>query len=157
MLQATFLEATACTSRSYAASSLGTYASEERRDTVLVQNGGEDDVMGGMLVARILAFIAFKHNDIRYPCALVQWYKPVGGEPDPITGMWIVKPIADAQGRRDSDIIHLDCIVRSCLLQGVTNSTFLPKTFHFSQAHLGFKAFYVTKYADYHTHETYPE
>ncbi|KZV59530.1 hypothetical protein PENSPDRAFT_595273 [Peniophora sp. CONT] len=133
------------------------YGSSERRDTVLVQNGDEADAMGGMLVARVLAFLAFTHNDIRYPCALVQWYRPVGDEPDPVTGMWIVKPIADAQGRRDTDLIHLDCVIRSCLLQGVTNSTFLPRTFHFSRTHVGFKAFYVTKFADYHTHETYAE
>ncbi|KAI0038730.1 hypothetical protein FA95DRAFT_1659879, partial [Auriscalpium vulgare] len=29
----------------------------ERRDTVLIQNGGEDDVMGGMLVGRVMRFM----------------------------------------------------------------------------------------------------
>ncbi|THH29603.1 hypothetical protein EUX98_g4593 [Antrodiella citrinella] len=75
-----------------------------RYDTVLVQNGAEDDSdsdddndeppqpMGGMLVARVLAFLAFSHEDVRYPCAMVEWFLPHGDEPDPATGMWLVRP-----------------------------------------------------------------
>ena len=131
------------------------YGQYERHDTVLVQNGSEDSVMGGMIVARIRAFLSFSYDDLCYPCALIEWFKPVGTAPDPVTGMWIVKPVFVQTHTRDVDLIHLDCIIRSCLLQGVTNSTFLDKHHHYSLTHSSFRAFYVNCFADYHTHETY--
>ncbi|KAH9914409.1 uncharacterized protein B0H18DRAFT_887125, partial [Fomitopsis serialis] len=68
------------------------YGNYERWDTVLIQVGSDDDIMGGLLVGRVLAFISFSHNEITYPGALVEWFFPVGAEPDSVTGMWVVKP-----------------------------------------------------------------
>ncbi|KAI0069218.1 hypothetical protein BV25DRAFT_1926438 [Artomyces pyxidatus] len=128
------------------------YQQYERRDTILVQNGDEDDLMGGLLAARVMRFVSLTHEEVTYPCALVQWFLPVGTMPDPVTGMWIVRP-EQIGGRRTVGLIHLDTIVRSCHLIGVTGETHLPKDFHFSQSHSAFRAFYLNKYADYHFHE----
>ncbi|TFY55613.1 hypothetical protein EVJ58_g8134 [Rhodofomes roseus] len=61
------------------------YGTGERRDTVLVQDGLDDGVMGGMLIGRVLAFLSFSHNEVTYPCALVEWFFPVGDAPDAVT------------------------------------------------------------------------
>ncbi|KAI0043309.1 hypothetical protein FA95DRAFT_1498828 [Auriscalpium vulgare] len=124
----------------------------ERRDTVLVQHGDDDDIMGGLLVARVVRFMMLTRQDTDYPCALVEWFLPLGNIPDPTTGMWIVRP-ERVGGRRPIDIIHLDTIVRSCHLIGVYGNAHIPRTLQFSQSHSAFKAFYVNRYADYHIHE----
>lgn len=127
----------------------------ERRDTVLVQYGAEDEVMQGFVVARVLRFMSVTHATEEYPCALVEWLVPVGQHPDPVTGMWIVQPLKEA-GRRAVAVIHLDCIARSCHIIGVSGKSFLRKDFKHWQSHLGFKAFYLNRYSDYHMHETGP-
>ncbi|KAH9916928.1 uncharacterized protein B0H18DRAFT_1087215 [Fomitopsis serialis] len=120
------------------------YGKYERRDTVLVQDGPDNGLMGGMIVARVLAFLSFSHNEIKYPCALVHWLLPVGDAPDSTTGMWILEPEV-FDGERTVGLIHTDCIVRR-----------LPADFDFSYSHLAFKRFYLNKWADYHVHECYP-
>ena len=131
------------------------YGQYERRDTVLIQDGLEDDVMGGMLIGRVLTFLSFSHNEVRYPCALVEWFFPVGEEPDPVTGMWVVRP-KTVDGERDYGLIHTDCIVRGCHLAPVYGRARLPADFEFSYSHVAFKMFYFSKYIDYHAHECYP-
>jgi hypothetical protein len=129
----------------------------ERRDTVLVQAGSDDEPMGGLVIGRVRAFLAIDHKREHYPCALVEWLTPVDDQPDPLTGCWIVKPeTIRSSGERVVNLISLDTIVRSCLLQGVTGSSFIPKDFEHHETHTSFKTFYFNKYADYHTHETYP-
>jgi hypothetical protein len=129
----------------------------ERRDTVLVQAGSDDEPMGGLVIGRVRAFLAIDHKREHYPCALVEWLTPVDDQPDPLTGCWIVKPeTIRSSGKRVVNLISLDTIVRSCLLQGVTGSSFIPKDFEHHETHTSFKTFYFNKYADYHTHETYP-
>lgn len=127
----------------------------ERRDTVLIQDGSEDEGMRGMAVGRVLLFMSVTHDDEEYPCALVEWMEPVGDGPDSVTGMWIVKPVKEG-GRREVRVVHLDCIVRSCHLIGVYGKAHLPKKFKFWESHMAFKAFYVNKYSDYHAHEEGP-
>ncbi|KAK7685478.1 hypothetical protein QCA50_011342 [Cerrena zonata] len=85
-----------------------------RYDTVLVQNNPEFDDMRGMLIARVKRFISFTHEKTRIPCAIVEWFVPVGNTPDPVTGMWIVKPELK-RGQRTTGIIHVDCIMYSSL------------------------------------------
>ncbi|VDC06117.1 unnamed protein product [Peniophora sp. CBMAI 1063] len=133
------------------------YGQYARRDTVLIQNGPETDPMGGLAIGRVMAFLSFEFADVDHPCALVEWHMPVADEIDPVTGMWIVEPEILPSGSRRVELVHLDCIVRSCLLQGVTDDTYLPKKFHYSKTHSGFQSFYFNRYADYHTHEMYPE
>ena len=111
--------------------------------------------MGGMIVARVLAFLSFSHNHIKYPCALVEWYLPVGDAPDPTTGMWILEPEV-MDGERTVGLIHTDCIVRACHVPPIYGRGRLPTDFHFSYCHLVFKQFYLNKWSDYHSHECYP-
>ncbi|KZV62312.1 hypothetical protein PENSPDRAFT_692611 [Peniophora sp. CONT] len=131
------------------------YGRYERRDTVLVQVGDEDDVMGGMLIARVLAFISFEYNEIPYSCAVVEWYMPMSDEPDPLTGMWIVEPELDGV-ERTIDLIDTDSIIRACHLVPKFGTSPVPDGFHFAYAHNAYKYFYFNKYSDYHTYETYP-
>ncbi|KAH9951837.1 hypothetical protein B0H21DRAFT_843134 [Amylocystis lapponica] len=129
------------------------YKQYPRYDTVLIQNGPDTDPMLGMLVGRVLGFLSFTHEDVRYPCALVEWFLVEGEDPDPITGMWVVKPEM-INGEHAVGLVHLECIIRACHLIGVYNTTRLPSDFHFSSSLDAFRAFYVNRYADYHSHET---
>ncbi|ETW85029.1 hypothetical protein HETIRDRAFT_308646 [Heterobasidion irregulare TC 32-1] len=129
------------------------YGKDERRDTVLVQVGPEDDLMRGMLVARVLRFVSFIHQGVRYPCAIVNWFVPKDNEPDRLTGMWIVKP-EKLNGQRSIGIVHVDTIFRACQLIGVYGTTPIPLDFHFSYSLDTFKEFYVNSYVDYHAHES---
>lgn len=54
---------------------------------------------------------SFTFMDMFYPCALVEWFTPVGDEPDDVTGMWVVEPEIDADGQWPYEIIH--CILYS--------------------------------------------
>lgn len=50
------------------------------------------------------------------PLAYVEWFTPLGN-PDPITGMYLIKRSTRAH-RRNAEIISADRIVRSCHLLG---------------------------------------
>ncbi len=126
-----------------------------RHDTVLIQNGDDAERMRGMIVGRVLSFLRFTHDDVRYDAALVQWFLPVGDQPDTVTGMWMVKPEIQ-HGRRSVGLVHVDSIVRGCHLIGVYGRARLPKTFHFSSTHDAFDLFYVNHFIDYHAHECIP-
>lgn len=131
------------------------YGEFPRYDTVLVQNDEPDAPMGEMLVGRVKAFLAFSHETIRYPCALVEWFIPQGNAPDPLTGMWIVKPELRG-GAKTIAIVHLDCITRACHLMPVFGRATVPNDFRFSDSLDAFRAFYVNHYIDYHSHECIP-
>lgn len=126
-----------------------------RYDTVLVQVGEENEPLGGMVVGRVKVFFRFDMHDVRYPCALVEWYVPRDQHPDPATGMWVVQPEYE-DGQRTVGIVHLDSIVRACHLQPVFGRNFLPHDFHFSYSLDAFQSYYVNKYIDYHSHECLP-
>lgn len=81
------------------------YTSYERRDTVIVQVGEDDVVLGDFLVARVQLFLSFFHEGVRDPCALVKWFSPEDVR-DPVTVMWIVRP-EKVNGHRTVGIIHL--------------------------------------------------
>jgi hypothetical protein len=123
-----------------------------RRDTVLIQNGDDSDPMDGMLVGRVLSFLSFAYNDVRYDTALVEWFLPYGDKPDAITGMWLVKP-EKRDGRRHVGLVHVECIVRACHLIGVYGKHHLPKDFQYTFTLDTFNLFYVNHYIDYHAHE----
>jgi hypothetical protein len=122
-----------------------------RYDTVLIQNT-DDDGMRGMVVGRVRVFLSFTHDGEKYPCALVEWFVHTADEPDPVTGMWIIKPKKSGR-RRDVGVVHLDCIVRGCQLIGVYGDRDLPSDFHYSYTHDLFRRFYVNRWVDYHAHE----
>jgi hypothetical protein len=136
------------------------YGESERRDTVLVQYGGDDEPMGGMVVARVQCFLSYTHLSVRYPCALVEWFvtRP---EPDPVTGMWVVEHETDDSDSelgtvRAMGLIHTDCIVRACHLIPIFGNDYVPISLDYTHSLTLYKSFYVNKYADYHTHESYP-
>lgn len=107
----------------------------------------------GLHVARVRLFFTFKVDRKTVPCALVEWFSPVGEEPDEDTGMWVVEPDVDEHGNRILGIVHLDAILRCAHLVGVAGSRFLPHNLHFSDSLDAFDTFYVNKYADHHAHE----
>ena len=55
--------------------------------------------MRGMIVGRVRLFFSFIYNDIVYPCALVDRFSRIGQSPDPVTGLWKVRPDVDHHGR----------------------------------------------------------
>jgi hypothetical protein len=108
--------------------------------------------MCGMMVGRVKVFLAFKHEGIEYPCALVEWFVHTSDEPDSVTGMWVVEPHL-TDGQRSVGLVHTDFLVRGCQLIGVYGSQFLPADFSFVYTLDSFRRFYVNRYLDYHSHE----
>jgi hypothetical protein len=127
----------------------GEYA---RHDTMLVETRADLGGMEGMAVCRALLFFSFTFRDSYYPCALVNWFLP-GAEPDEDTGLWVVQPEFEANGRRTVAIIHLDCVARGAHLLPVYGSSFIPHDFHFSDALDAFKAYFVNRHVDHHSHD----
>jgi hypothetical protein len=123
-----------------------------RHDTVLIRHDNADDGMHGMTVARVMLFCSFKHEGIRFPRALVEWFTLSSGEPDPITGMWIVEPHMVGE-QRSVGLVHLNCLVRGCQLIGVYGDDLVPDDFQFFFTLDSFRRFYVNMFLDYHSHE----
>ncbi|KAI0319057.1 hypothetical protein OF83DRAFT_1228665 [Amylostereum chailletii] len=125
-----------------------------RRDCVFLEK--DPDVVGfrGLYAARVLLFFQFTSDGVDYPCALVSWFSPISETPCPDTGMWIVEPDLDRDGDRELSVIHIDCILRGAHLIGVSaGAEFLPRSLSHTDSLDVFRAFYVNKYADYHSHE----
>lgn len=129
---------------------------EPRYDCVFVETNPELDGMRALEVARVLAFLSFKHGGVTYPCALIRWFTCTTDRIDEDTGMWVVEPDTDANGHPLVAIIHLDCIVRAAHLIGVYGvNEPLPdeRTLRFSHSLDAFSSFYVNKFADHHAFE----
>ncbi|KAJ7137438.1 hypothetical protein C8R43DRAFT_1097904 [Mycena crocata] len=124
-----------------------------RYDCIFVEEDAELPGFRGLLAARVLLFMSFKHLGITYPCALVTWFSTIGEEPCPDVGMWMVEPDVDHRGRRVMDIIHIDSILRAAHLIGIYGDEFLPKHFKYSDTLDMFNKFYINKYADHHANE----
>ncbi|KAJ7666342.1 hypothetical protein B0H17DRAFT_951049 [Mycena rosella] len=122
-----------------------------RYDCVFVEDDPNLPGFRGLLAARVLLFMSFKHCGITYPCALVTWFSAIGDEPCPNVGMWRVEPDLDGRRHHDRfmDIIHIDTILRSAHLIGIYGDKFLPRHFKHSDTLDMFNAFYVNKYADH--------
>ncbi|KDQ57972.1 hypothetical protein JAAARDRAFT_129255, partial [Jaapia argillacea MUCL 33604] len=84
----------------------------ERYDTVLIKKDANGDGMQSMLVSHVMAFLSFTHNDICYPCALVEWFLLEGDAPNKVASMWVVKLEIEG-GKRTIGLVHVDCIVRA--------------------------------------------
>ncbi|KAJ6619563.1 hypothetical protein B0H10DRAFT_1793436 [Mycena sp. CBHHK59/15] len=124
-----------------------------RYDCMFVE--GDPDLPGfrGLLAARVLLFMSFKHRGITYPCMLVTWFSAIGDEPCPDVGMWMVEPDVDCRGQRAMDIIHVDTILCGAHLIGIYGDSFLPRHFKYSETLDRFNVFYINKYADHHANE----
>lgn len=107
----------------------------------------------GLHVVQVRLFFSFKHNRKTYPCALIQWFVPIGDHPCEDTGMWMVEPDLDSDGQRVTAIVHLETVVRGAHLLPVYGTTVIPNDLHFSETLHAFRAYYVNKYADHHSHE----
>jgi hypothetical protein len=109
-----------------------------------------------MVIGRVFLFFSFNFNSRYYPCALVQWFVPIGDEPDEDTNMWVVAPEFVGVGRQrrpNLAVVHLDTVVRGSHLLPLYGHSALPEDFHYSRALDAFRAYFVNKYADHHTYE----
>ncbi len=122
-----------------------------RYDTVFVRLSGAEGLRG-MAVARVRGFLSFPYGMTMHECALVEWFELASDHPDPLTGLWVVKPEM-AGNRRAVEVISTDSIVRASHLLAVHGRTRMPRGFHFSNTLNAFKRYFVNSYADYHTHE----
>ncbi|KAI0682814.1 hypothetical protein C8T65DRAFT_713697 [Cerioporus squamosus] len=129
------------------------YGGPARYDTVYVQTNPDIEGLLGTTVVRVRAFLSFVHDGVRHPCALVEWFELDGDEPDPVTGMWVVKPELE-HGNRVSAIVPVESIVRASHLIGVYGRTKIPIAFDYSQSLDAFRRYYVNWFVDYHAHET---
>ncbi|KAJ7500565.1 hypothetical protein B0H11DRAFT_2155527 [Mycena galericulata] len=124
-----------------------------RRDTVLINVDPELPGMLGMIIGRVFLFFSFTHRDTYYTCALVQWFPRHGPTPDVDTGLWVVTPEFHGNGEQSLAVVQLNSIARGAHLLPVYGSSLLPEDFHFSYSLDVFRAFFVNRYADHHTHE----
>jgi hypothetical protein len=122
-----------------------------RRDTILVGTNADIDGMRGMAVARALLFFSFTFNDVYYPCVLVSWLR-TRDEPDEDTGLWVVQPEFEGNGRRKLGVIHLNCVARATHLLPVYGTSFVPEDFRFSDALDAYRAYFVNRFVDHHSH-----
>jgi len=122
-----------------------------RYDCIFVAKGGTDtEGFRSVMVGRVRLFFSCVHAGHCYSCALVDWFVPIAEEPDELTGMWVVAPEVDNDGRRVQSVISLDSVVRGAHLIGVYGNGLLPVDLHFSESLDAFKAYYVNKYIDHH-------
>lgn len=86
-------------------------------------------------------------------CAVVEWFSAVGDEPDEETGLWMVEPDLDVDGTRTLDMIDVKTIFRGAHLIPVFGEHPVPPYMKFSDTLDSYRAYYVNRYADHHTHE----
>ncbi|KAJ7612392.1 hypothetical protein DFH06DRAFT_1345137 [Mycena polygramma] len=124
-----------------------------RRDTVFVNVDSELPGMLGLVIGRVFLFFSFTHHDTYYPCALVHWFPRYEATPDDDTGMWVVTPEVYGNGQKCLSVVHLNSVARGAHLLPVYGAALLPEDFHYSYSLDVFRAFFVNRYADHHTHE----
>lgn len=129
------------------------YGLRPRYDTVLIRTDNDAFGMLGMAVSRVRVFISFIHNYIRYNAAVVEWFELDGDVPDPVTGMWVVRPEHE-HGKRVMGVVPLHSIIRACHLIGYYDRTHMPTNFHYADTLDAFRRFYLNWFVDYHAHET---
>ncbi|OSC97902.1 hypothetical protein PYCCODRAFT_1376275, partial [Trametes coccinea BRFM310] len=87
------------------------------------------------------------------PCALVEWFSPVGDAPDEDTRLWVVEPDYDINGQRGRDVVHLQTLLRAAHLIPVFGEDPIPPQLRQHESLDSFRAFYINKFADHHAHE----
>ncbi|KAF7368420.1 hypothetical protein MVEN_00164700 [Mycena venus] len=122
-------------------------------DCVFVEENTDLPGFCGLLAACVLAFMSLRHEGVDYPCAAVTWFSVVGDAPCPDVGMWMAEPDVDHRGRRIVDIIHIDSILRGAHLIPIYGDKPLPRGFKHTASLDSFRAYYVNKYADHHSHK----
>ncbi|KAF7305261.1 hypothetical protein HMN09_00777000 [Mycena chlorophos] len=134
------------------------FNSGPRYDCALVVHDRNAPGLQGFNVARVRMFFSFEHADITYPCALVHWFSVWGDTPDEDTGMWVVTPDWERgqYGRVPAmEVVHLDAMFRNAHLIPVFGKGYVPEhNFTAANSLDAYQSFYVSKFADYHAHET---
>jgi hypothetical protein len=123
-----------------------------RYDTMFVETNAELNGMPGMAIGHAHLFFSFTFRDKVHSCALVHWLVPFD-EPDEDTGMWVVQPEYQGNGRCTQSIISLNCIARAAHLLPIYGSAFLPENFHFADSLDVFLTYFVNPYIDHHSNE----
>jgi hypothetical protein len=116
---------------------------------------GDSEAVGmkALLVARVYLFFRFSHNNINYPCALVQWYL-TSDEPDDSTGLWVARPETTRHGARHMSVIHVDTIFRGVhLLPKFLSDVPVYRELNYMNVLDLFTSFYVNKHIDHHAFE----
>lgn len=128
---------------------------EARRDCAFLDKDPLQGGVRGLHIVKVLLFFSFKFREVLYPCALIEWFVHPEGSDGACedTGMWVVEPERDEDGRRTTAVVHLDCMVRGAHLIPVYGDQFLPRGFHHSDTLTSFYSYYVSKYADHHMNE----
>jgi hypothetical protein len=62
----------------------------------------------------------------------------------------MVEPEYDDDGNRLTSVIHLDSILYSAHLIGISREDLIPHNLHYTDSLSAFCSFYVNKYSDYH-------
>ena len=128
-----------------------------RYDTVLINSNPDIQAEGicAFKIARVLLFLAFRHQERHYPCALVHWFSFVGDEPDEDTGFWRVEPNFTDDGSPHLAIAHVDSIYRAVhLLAAHQDAQFINRALTMHSTLDKFKLFYVNKYVDHHAFDS---
>ncbi|KAF8335188.1 hypothetical protein F5887DRAFT_1079269 [Amanita rubescens] len=126
----------------------------ERRDCVFVEQNPDLPGFRGLYVAQVRLIFKIRYKRRSIPCALVAWFSQIGNEPCPDSGMWQVEPDFNADGERSMSVIHLDAIFRAAHLVGIAGENFLPYHMKHTDSLDSFRAFFVNKFIDYHSHES---
>jgi hypothetical protein len=94
------------------------------------------------------------HNDQEYGCMLIHWFSCVGTGPDENTGLWIVEPEFEDEGKPHLDIIHIDTILCAAhLLPVFRTNQYISRLLTMHNTLDTFKEFYVNKFVNYHAFE----
>ncbi|KAJ3529105.1 hypothetical protein NMY22_g9137 [Coprinellus aureogranulatus] len=126
---------------------------QPRMDTVFVSQSDAPG-MPGMLIAQVRLLFSFADSYTKrtHQCALVNWFLTEGDEPDPSTGMWVVRR-EEIDGIRPLQVIGLDTIVRGAHLLPVYGNGRLQEDFTYVIALDAFDTYFVNPYIDHHAHE----
>ncbi|KAI0640437.1 hypothetical protein C8Q79DRAFT_452272 [Trametes meyenii] len=132
-----------------------------RYDCVFLGNDPSAPGLRSLHVARVRLFFSFKPDPsfvsptmgAAVPCALVEWFSLIGDEPDEETGLWMVQPDLNSDGRRELGVVHVETILRSAHLIPVFGADPIPPYLKSHDSLDSFQAYYVNKYADHHAHE----
>lgn len=126
-----------------------------RYDCILAEKDSEKAGFEGLHAARVLLLFSFFHERQKYECALVHWFSPIDDEPSRVTNMWVVEPDRDNRGKRVCGVIPIGSILRGAHLLPVFGEEFIPLAdkVNFTNSLNCFRAYYVNKFADHHSHE----
>jgi hypothetical protein len=121
-----------------------------RYDCIFINAQPELAGMRGLEVAHVFLFFSFMHQDISYPCALIQWFSVIGDEPEDETGLWMVEPDVNEDGQPNVAVIHVETIFRAAHLVPVyRTSNFVRRSLSMHKTLDEFKTFYVNKFVNH--------